>query len=305
MPYLTYADYCRRLFGTPVQKIAIDGGFTCPNRDGTLGTTGCIFCNGEAFAPSYCRTAGSITQQIDEGIRFHARRHRKPAKYIAYFQSYSNTYAPLPVLRQRYEEALSHPMISGLVVSTRPDCISEPTLDLLQRIGEQNYVAVEYGIESCYDDTLHRIRRGHDFACTERAIRSTAARDIHVGGHLILGLPGESREQMLAEADILSALPLETLKLHQLQLLHGSELERLWHEDPAAVPPPFTVEEYVSLVADFLRRLRPDIAIERLAAEVPPRYQADPARCWRRDDGSHLRPDDIARLVAQRLAEGS
>ena len=304
MPYLTYADYCRQLFGTPVQKIAIDGGFTCPNRDGTLGTTGCIFCNGEAFAPSYCRTAGSITQQIDEGIRFHARRHRKPAKYIAYFQSYSNTYAPLPVLRQRYEEALSHPMISGPVVSTRPDCISEPTLDLLQRFGEQSYVAVEYGIESCYDDTLHRIRRGHDFACTERAIRSTAARGIHVGGHLILGLPSESREQMLAEADILSALPLETLKLHQLQLLHGSELERLWRKDPIAVPLPFTVEEYVSLVADFLRRLRPDIAIERLAAEVPPRYQADPSRCWHRDDGSHLRPDDIARLVAQRLAEG-
>ena len=304
MPYLTYADYCRRLFGTTVQKIAVDGGFTCPNRDGTLGTTGCIFCNGEAFAPSYCRTAGSITQQIDEGIRFHARRHRKPAKYIAYFQSYSNTYAPLPVLRQRYEKALAHPMISGLVVSTRPDCISEPTLDLLQRFSEQSYVAVEFGIESCYNDTLHRIQRGHDFACTERAIRTTAARGIHVGGHLILGLPGESREQMLAEADILSALPLETLKLHQLQLLHGSELERLWREDPAAVPPPFTVKEYVTLVTDFLLRLRPDIAIERVAAEVPPRYQADPSRCWCRDDGSHLRPDDIARLVAQRLAEG-
>ena len=300
---LTYADYCRRLFGTTVQKIAVDGGFTCPNRDGTLGTTGCTFCNGEAFAPSYCRTAGSITQQIDEGIRFHARRHRKPAKYIAYFQSYSNTYAPLPVLRQRYEEALSHPMVSGLVVSTRPDCISEPTLDLLQRFSEQSYVAVEYGIESCYDDTLRRIHRGHDFACTLHAIRSTAARCIHVGGHLILGLPGESREQMLAEADILSSLPLETLKLHQLQLLRDSELERMWREDPAAVPPPFTVEEYVTLVADFLRRLRPDIAIERLAAEVPPRYQADPSRCWHSSDGSHLRPEDIAHLVSQRLAD--
>ena len=279
MSYLTYADYCRRLFGTTVQKIAVDGSFTCPNRDGTLGATGCTFCNGEAFAPAYCRTAGSITQQIEEGIRFHTRRHRKASRYVAYFQSYSNTYAPLEVLRQRYEEALSHPMISGLVVSTRPDCVDDEKLDYLASLAQQHYVAVEYGIESCYDDTLRRIQRGHDFACTERAIRATAARGIHVGGHLILGLPGESREQMLAEADLLSALPLSTLKLHQLQLLRGSEL-----------------------VADFLRRLRPDIAIERLAAEVPPRYMADPARSWRRDDGSHLRQDDIARLVAQRLS---
>ena len=302
MSYLTYADYCRRLFGTTVQKIAVDGGFTCPNRDGTLGATGCTFCNGVAFAPAYCRTAGSIAQQIEEGIRFHTRRHRKASRYVAYFQSYSNTYAPLEVLRQRYEEALSHPMISGLVVSTRPDCVDDEKLDYLASLAQQHYVAVEYGIESCYDDTLRRIQRGHDFACTERAIRATSARGIHVGGHLILGLPGESREQMLAEADILSGLPLNTLKLHQLQLLRGSELERLWREDSTAVPPPFTVEEYVSLVADFLRRLRPDIAIERLAAEVPPRYQADPARSWRRDDGSHLRPDDIARLVAQCLS---
>ena len=303
--YLTYADYCRRLFGTTVQKIAIDGGFTCPNRDGTLGSTGCTFCNGEAFVPSYCRTAGSITRQIDEGIRFHARRRQRGAtRYVAYFQAYSNTYAPLEVLSLRYEEALSHPKVFGIVVSTRPDCVDDKKLDYLASLASQHYVAVEYGIESCYDDTLRRIHRGHDFACTERAIRATAARGIHVGSHLILGLPGESREQMLAQADILSALPLETLKLHQLQLLRGSEMERLWQEDPTPLPPPFTVEEYVTLVADFLRRLRPDIAIERLAAEVPPRYQADPSRSWHRDDCSHLRPDDIARIVAQRLSEG-
>ena len=301
MSYLTYADYCRRLFGTTVQKIAVDGGFTCPNRDGTLGTTGCTFCNGEAFAPAYCRTAGSITRQIEEGIRFHTRRHRKASRYVAYFQSYSNTYAPLEVLHSRYEEALSHPMISGLVVSTRPDCVNDATLNLLQTLSGQKYVAVEYGIESCYNETLRHIQRGHDFACTVNAIHATAARGIHIGGHLILGLPGESREQMLAEADILSSLPIDTLKLHQLQLLRGSELERLWHTDPTVVPSPFTVEEYVSLVADFLRRLRPDITIERLAAEVPPRYQADPSRSWLHDDGSHVRPDDIARLVAQRL----
>ena len=303
--YLTYADYCRRLFGTTVQKIAIDGGFTCPNRNGTLGSMGCTFCNGEAFVPSYCRSAGSITRQIDEGIRFHARRRQRGAtRYVAYFQAYSNTYAPLEVLSLRYEEALSHPKVFGIVVSTRPDCVDDKKLDYLASLARQHYVAVEYGIESCYDDTLRRIHRGHDFACTERAIRATAARGIHVGSHLILGLPGESREQMLAQADILSALPLETLKLHQLQLLRGSDMERLWQEDPTTLPPPFTVEEYVTLVADFLRRLRPDIAIERLAAEVPPRYQADPSRSWHRDDGSHLRPEDIARIVSQRLSEG-
>ncbi len=226
--YLTYADYCRKRFGGTVQKIAVDGGFTCPNRDGTLGLGGCTFCAGEAFAPSYCRTAGSITEQIDEGIRFHTRRHRQKSLYLAYFQSYSNTYAPLEVLRARYEEALAHSRVSGIVISTRPDCVSEPTLDLLRTLGKQKYIAVEYGIESCYDQTLRTVHRGHTFECTRQAILATAARGIDVGGHLILGLPGESREQMLAEADILSALPLSTLKLHQLQLLRGTEMERQW-----------------------------------------------------------------------------
>ena len=301
--YLTYADYCRKRFGGTVQKIAVDGGFTCPNRDGTLGLGGCTFCASEAFAPSYCRTAGSITEQIDEGIRFHTRRHRQKSLYLAYFQSYSNTYAPLEVLRSRYEEALAHPRVEGLVISTRPDCVSEPTLDLLRTLGKQKYIAVEYGIESCYDQTLCTVHRGHTFECTRQAILATAARGIDVGGHLILGLPGESREQMLAEADILSALPLSTLKLHQLQLLRGTEMERQWRSNPASIPPPFTLDQYITLLADFLRRLRPDIAIERLAAAVPPRYLADPSRSWLRPDGSHITHRDIAQLVRNRLAK--
>lgn len=299
--YLSYADYCRKRFGSTVQKIAVDGGFSCPNRDGTIGHGGCAFCNGEAFVPSYCRTAGSITRQIDEGIRFHERRGRKASLYFVYFQAYSGTYAPVEVLQSRYEEALSHPAVSGMVVSTRPDCVNEPTLDLLRTFGERKYVAVEYGIESCYDATLSRIGRGHDFECTRQAILATAQRGIAVGGHLILGLPGESREQMLAEADTLSALPLDTLKLHQLQLLKGSALERQWQKDPTAVPPPFGLEEYVELVADFLRRLRPDIAIERLAAAVPPRYLADPQRSWRSPDGKHLDQKDITQRVQNLL----
>lgn len=297
MHNLTYPDYCRRIFGTTVRKIPVNGGFTCPNRDGTLGHNGCTFCNGEAFVPSYCRSASTITQQIDQGIRFHSRRNRNATHYLAYFQSYSSTYAPLHLLQQRYEEALSHPAISGLVISTRPDCIDDEKLDYLASLAQHHYIAIEYGIESCYDQTLRLVNRGHDFACTQRAIRNTAIRNIAVGGHLILGLPGETRQQILDEADILSSLPLSTLKLHQLQLLKGSDLERQWRNDPASVPPPFTFEEYTLLIQDFLARLRPDIAIERLAAGVPPRYQADPSRCWRRPDGSWIRPADIAHFL--------
>lgn len=303
MPYLTMAEVFRRRFGCRVQKLSVDAGFSCPNRDGTLGLTGCTFCNNEAFTPSYCREAGSITRQLDEGIRFHQWRYRKATKYLAYFQSYSNTYAPLEVLKERYGEALAHPQVSGLVIGTRPDCVDEAKLDYLAHLAEGCFVAVEYGIESCYDETLRRIHRGHDFACTKKVICATAERGLHVGGHLILGLPGESREQMLAEADILSALPLDSLKLHQLQLLKGSELERQWREHPDSIPQPFTLEEYVDLVCAFLRRLRPTIALERLAGEVPPRYQATPDRSWRRKDGSLLRNEDIPRLVAERLRE--
>ena len=301
MPYLTMSEWFRQQFGCRMQKLSVDAGFSCPNRDGTLGTTGCTFCAGEAFSPSYCRTAGSITRQIDEGIRFHQWRYRKAAKYLAYFQAYSNTYAPLELLKERYSEALSHPQISGIVIGTRPDCIDDAKLDYLASLAKNCYVAVEYGIESCYDETLRRIRRGHDFACSVRAIRATAEHGLHVGAHLILGLPGESRQQMLAEADILSALPINSLKLHQLQILRGTELERQWQEDPASLPPPFTLDEYIDLVCDFLRRLRPTIAIERLAGEVPPRYQATPDRSWRRPDGSLLRNEDIPRLVAEKL----
>lgn len=233
----TYADYCRRLFGHPMQKLTIDAGFSCPNRDGTVGTGGCTFCNNEAFSPSYCHADKSITQQLDEGIRFHARRHRQEVGFLAYFQSYSNTYAPLSVLRERYEEALAHPMVSGVVIGTRPDCVDDEKLDYVASLARRHYVMVEYGIESCYDRTLAAIRRGHDFACTVAAITATATRDIACGGHLILGLPGESREEMVAEAEMLSRLPLTTLKLHQLQVLKGSQLGREYQRHPR-VPTP-------------------------------------------------------------------
>lgn len=297
----TYADYCRRLFGRPMQKLTIDAGFSCPNRDGTVGTGGCTFCNNEAFSPSYCHAQKSITQQLDEGIHFHAHRLRQGTGFLAYFQSYSNTYAPLPVLREYYEEALAHPKVSGVVIGTRPDCVDAEKLDYLASLARGHYVMVEYGIESCYDRTLAAIRRGHDYACTQAAIAATAERGIACGGHLILGLPGESREEMVAEAEMLSRLPLATLKLHQLQVLKGSQLGREYQRRPECLPPPFGLNEYVGLVCDFLERLRPDIVVERFAASVPPRMQADPARGWHHSDGTPVKGSELPRLVSSEL----
>ena len=303
MRYNNYSGYFKKLFGERVQKLSIDGGFSCPNRDGSLSQGGCSFCNNDAFNPSYCHTTPqkSITQQLDEGISFHAWRYHNAPQYLAYFQAYSNTYAPLHILKQRYEEALNHPKVIGIVIGTRPDCVDDAKLDYIASLSKQHYVAIEYGIESCYDATLERVNRHHDFATTRRAIEATAQRGIHCGGHLILGLPGESREMMLSEADIINTLPIETIKLHQLQILKGSLLEQqLLQGEP--IPEGFTLEAYISLVCDFVERLRPDIIIERFAGEVPPRYQALPERSWRRNDGRLLRNEEIPNLVEQELA---
>lgn len=300
--YNTYSTYFREHFGSRVQKLSVDGGFSCPNRDGRVGTGGCSFCTNEAFNPSYCRRVATITEQLDEGIAFHRHRYRSAPVYLAYFQAYSNTYAPLEVLRERYDEALSHEDVVGLVVGTRPDCVDDAVLHLLAGYAQHQYVAVEYGIESCYDHTLEAINRGHDFACTQYAVRATAERGLPVGGHLILGLPGESRDDLLAEMDIINALPLTTVKFHQLQILRGTKMERQYQdEDFRRSLLQFTLEEYVALVCDLLERLRPDLVVERLAGEVPPRYQACPERSFRRKDGRLLRNEEIPALVEAEL----
>ena len=295
--YNTYSDHFRTLFGGRAQKLSIDAGFSCPNRDGTLGTGGCTFCANEAFTPSYLRTAKSITQQLDEGIAFHAWRYHEPAAYLAYFQAYSNTYAPLETLKQRYEEALAHPKVKGLIVGTRPDCVDEAKLDYLASLAQRAYVAVEYGIESVHDRTLLRIRRGHDMACTRRTLALTAERNLPCGGHFILGLPGESASDLMAYADAINQMPLTSVKFHQLQLLKGTPLAA----DPEA-PKPFALEAYIALVCDLVERLRPDFIIERFAGEVPLRFQADPSRAWRRPDGRLIRNEQIPQLVNAELA---
>ena len=267
----SYAAYFRRVFGHRMQKVTINAGFSCPNRDGKISTGGCTFCDNAAFTPSYCDSTKSIMQQIDEGIEFHRKRYRTAQQYLAYFQSFSNTYAPLERLRECYDEALAHPDIAGIVVGTRPDCVDEQKLDYFAELSRKKYVTIEYGVESCYDETLRRINRGHDFATAERAIRMTAERGIHCGAHFILGLPGESDEMLIEQVERINALPLTTIKFHQLQLFRGTPLAREWDEHPERFRF-WTIEEYLDLFVEILRRLRPDIVVERFAGEAPPRY---------------------------------
>ena len=240
-------SYAER-YGMRLQRLTLDGGFTCPNRDGTLGTGGCTFCDNAAFHPSYTQ-GKSIAEQIEAGIAFHTARGRKADGYLAYFQAFSNTYAPIDVLRERYEAALSHPAVRGLVIGTRPDCIDAEKLDYLSSMRESGkIVEVEYGIESVYDHTLRRINRGHDFACTRRAVMETASRGLTTGGHIIIGLPGETREMILQEAEILSGLPLDYLKFHQLQILKGTPMASEYKERPGDFLRPGP-QEYIDLLA--------------------------------------------------------
>ncbi len=282
--YNTFVGYYKRVYGERLQKLVIDAGFTCPNRDGTVGYGGCSFCDNAAFHPSYSTAGKSIAAQIDEGIEFHQVRYRNTKHYLAYFQSYSNTYAPLTRLKELYLEALSHPHIVGIVIGTRPDCIDEEKLDWLAELKAGRalpdwrrdgfgspVVKVEYGIESCYDATLLRVGRGHDVAAAERAVKLSAERGLDPGAHFILGLPGESRSMLVDQCSFISSLPLHSVKFHQLQLVKGTRIEKEY----AAVPDDFLrldLPEYLDLVVDILERLRPDVYIERVAGEVPPRF---------------------------------
>ena len=272
-PFNSYAGYFRRTFGGRVQKVAVNAGFTCPNRDGTVGTGGCTFCNNGAFTPSYCQPSKSVTQQIEEGIEFHHNRYRTASRYLAYFQSFSNTYAPLDRLRTLYDEALAHPEVAGIVVGTRPDCVDAEKLDYFASLAHERgkYVAIEYGIESVNDRTLQLINRGHDFATARRAVEMSAERGLHVGAHFILGLPGESDEMLIEQMELINSLPLTTIKFHQLQLFKDTAMAAEYD----AAPDKFrfwTAEEYIDLFVEIVRRLRPDIVVERFAGEAPPRY---------------------------------
>ena len=276
----SFVDFFRKKYGARMQKVVVDAGFTCPNRDGSKGTGGCSFCLNNAFHPNYCTPDKPIHQQIDEGIEFHRVRYRHAQRYIAYFQPYSNTYAPVERLRELYAEALSHPLIEGLVIGTRPDCIDEEKLDLLKGIEEEGkIVIVEYGIESCYDITLERIGRGHDFECARRAVEATAERGLTQCAHFIFGLPGESLREMMDEADIINTLPLTSVKFHQLQIIKGTRMEEEYRTQRKDFHE-FTLEGYLDFMAEFIPRLRSDIYIDRFASEVPPRYLSPLQKGW-------------------------
>ncbi len=287
-----YAQYLQKVFGGRVQKVSVDAGFTCPNRDGTKGRGGCTYCNNDAFNPSYCSPKISIKQQIEEGIEFHKNRYRRAEKFLAYFQAYSNTYDSLDNLKRRYDEALAIENVSGLVIGTRPDCIDKEKLRYFADVAKTHYVILEYGLESCYDETLKKINRGHTFKESVDALKLTASYGIKTGAHIIFGLPGETRQMMIDEAAILSDLPVNTLKIHQLQIVKNTKMAHEFREHPEDFKF-FDVDEYIELIIEFLDKLSPDIVMERFAGEVPPRFLAGPQ--W-----SLLRYDQILQKIEKK-----
>lgn len=265
----TYSDYFKREFGGRVQKITLDAGFTCPNRDGSSGTGGCTFCNNKAFNPSYNDPEKSIESQILQGMKFHKTRYRKATRFLAYFQAYSNTYSSLEHMQSLYEQALKVPGIIGIVVGTRPDCVDEDKLNYFQELSLKHYVTVEYGIESVINKTLQRVNRGHDMEKSLWAVRETARRGIRVGGHMIIGLPGEDRQDFLESGRELSGWPLNNIKFHQLQIIRHTAMAREFEERPQEFFS-FTLEEYLELMMEIVEQLNPSIVVERIAGEVTP-----------------------------------
>ena len=290
-----YSNYFRNIYGARVQKVSIDAGFTCPNRDGTKGTGGCTYCNNDAFNPSYCLPEKNITKQIEEGIEFHKWRYTEAVSYLAYFQAFSNTHAPLDKLKNIYEEALSYPGVIGLIIGTRPDCIDEEKLAYLKELSERCYIAVEYGIESCYNKTLLRINRGHSYEDAVWAVERTSALGINAGAHFIFGLPGETREEILSQVSVISKLPLKTIKFHQLQIFRGTAMEKEFQDrdDDFEL---FSLEEYLDFFVSFLEQLNPAFVVERFTGEAPPRFLAGEG--W-----GKIRTDQIVSLIEKRLEE--
>lgn len=272
--YNEFGPWLKAKVGEKVQKISINAGFTCPNRDGRLGVGGCTYCNNQTFNPAYCRTERSVSEQLEEGKKFFARKY-PDMKYLAYFQAYTNTYGELEDIKSKYEEALSVEGVVGLVVGTRPDCMPDELLDYLEELNRRCFLIVEYGIESTYDKTLMRINRGHNFQCTRKAVERTSDRGIITGGHMILGLPGEPPDEIRAEASVISSLPLDTLKLHQLQLIKGTRMAEEYEISPRDFHL-YSADEYVDLVIDFVELLRPDIVLERFVSQSPASLLAVP-----------------------------
>lgn len=265
--YNEFNAFLKKHFPYKVQKVSLNAGFSCPNRDGSVGWGGCTYCNNQTFNPAYCHTEKSIALQMEEGKAFFAHKYPE-MKYLAYFQAYSNTYAEPDELKRKYEEALSVEDVVGLVIGTRPDCMPDALLDYLEELNKYVFLIVEYGIESTNDVTLRRINRGHTYAVAAETVCRTAERGIYTGGHVILGLPGEEKEELIEQAGILSALPLTTLKLHQLQLIRGTRMAHEYMRSPESFHL-YTADEYADLVIDYIEHLRPDLILDRFISQSP------------------------------------
>ncbi len=270
--YNSYGRFLREKFGCRVYKVSVDGGFTCPNRDGTIGVGGCTYCNNESFRPRSASRLQSIASQVAEGIE-HLRKRYAAEKFIVYFQPFTNTHAPLEVLAPLYETAIDHCDVVGLSLGTRPDCIDEAKLAWLEKLASTQFVTLEYGLQSILDSTLVRINRGHDFQCWADAMHRTRDRGIWLGTHLILGFPWETREDMLRMADVLSDKGLHFLKLHHLHVVRDTEMAGIYQEKPFHL---LELEEYADLVVDFVERLNPAVLIERLSGSAPAKQLIGP-----------------------------
>ncbi|MDH4162408.1 MAG: TIGR01212 family radical SAM protein [Nitrospirota bacterium] len=290
--YNAFGQAMKDIYGLPVYKVNVDAGFTCPNRDGSVSVGGCIYCNNDSFRPNACTSAASVREQVEKGIPYLRRRYGAE-KFLVYFQPFTNTYADVRTLERLYLEALDHPGVIGLAIGTRPDCVDADKIALLEDLAKDRFVLVEYGLQSVYDRTLEFINRGHDYACFKEALHMTVGRGIKVGAHLILGFPTETRDEMLAMADVLSELPVGFLKVHQLQVIRETALADLFRDKPF---PTFGYEEYIAMVAEFLERLSPDIVIQRLFASAPEEILIAPV--WNRTRSQFLL--DLDRFMQER-----
>ena len=266
--YNDFSSFVKLKFGERVQKVSLNTGFTCPNRDGTKGVGGCTYCNNNTFSPNYCKAEYSIPEQLNEGIRFFSRKN-KTQKYLAYFQAYTNTYADIRLVKELYSQAISHPEVVGLVIGTRPDCVNEEIISFLSEIAQHYFVSLEFGVESTLNRTLESINRCHTYEESIAAFELAKNRGIHLGAHIIMGLPGESRIEMLNHGIELSKLPIQSLKIHQLQIVKNTVMAIQYKKEPEQFQL-FSVNEYIDFLTYFIASLRPDIIIERFISESPP-----------------------------------
>lgn len=293
--YNSQSARIKEKFGGRVQKVSISAGFTCPNRDGSLGVGGCTFCNNDSFTPSYTKISKNIAEQINEGLKFQKVRYKRTAMFVAYFQSYTNTYGSLERITSIYNEALAHPEINGLVIGTRPDITTNEQLDYLEKLAKKYYIDLEFGIETINDITLKKINRGHDFAASVDAIKRASGRGFDVGGHLLFGLPGETRKEMLEQVHEINKLPLNSVKFHQLQIMKNTVMADEYKNTLKNFNL-FSKDDYIEFIINFLEKLRPDISVQRFVSEAPPSIKIAP-------DWGTIRIDVVQQQIEKRMEE--